>query len=484
MRAPPKTRGRVGALVGLGLAGVCLTACSLAPNYAAPATLVPTAYKDIGPWTPASPRDDHQRAAWWTVFNDPTLDSLERRIPSGNQTLAAALATYNQSQAYADEAAASYFPWFSFSGSTSVNRQSAKRPLRGTRQPNEYGNNQLALAGDYELDFWGRIRDTVAAGQADAQASKADLATAQLSLETQLADAYVNLKGLDAQSRLLSSAVGAYRHALDLVQARHDGGIASGLDLDRAHTQLAVANAQIADVAAARALYEHAIATLIGEPAANLSLSYTADTIIIPKIPVSVPAKLLERRPDIAAAERRVYAANAGIGVARAAYFPRITLFAGGGFQNTGSGNLLALPYSAWTLGPSVSLPLFEGSWLRAQLAVARAKSAKAGADYRATVLAAFQQVEDGLSQSNLLAAESLDQQQAAKDAKAAEDLSLARYREGAVNYLDVVTAQTASLEAERTSIVLLTRREHVAVGLIRSLGGGWTKTDLEAIAN
>jgi NodT family efflux transporter outer membrane factor (OMF) lipoprotein len=444
-----------------------------------PATTIPASYEEIGIWTPASPKDDQPREAWWTAFNDATLNDLEGRVGSGNPTLAAALASYDQSQAYADEASASILPWLSFSGSATTNRQSDKRPLRGSNQPNEYGNNQLGLSANYELDFWGRIRNAIAAGRAQAQASAADLATAQLSLEAQLADAYINLRGLDAESQLLANTVAAYQRALDLVQTRHDGGIASGLDLDRANTQLAVAKAQTSDIAAARALYEHAIATLVGEPASNFTLAAAPGIATIPKIPIGVPATLLERRPDIASAERETFAANASIGVARAAFFPRVTLFGGAGFQNTGSGNLLALPYSVWSLGPSISLPLFEGGFLHAQLAVARAQFAKASADYRGTVLAAFQQVEDNLSQTNLLAAESVDQHQAVQDAEATAALSLTRYREGVVNYLDVVTAQTAALEAERTSIGLRTRREHAAVGLIRSLGGGWATTDL-----
>ena len=464
--------------------GCVLSACSLAPPYVMPPTTMPVAYKESGPWTPATAQDDRSRGTWWAVFDDPVLSGLEDRIRASNPTLAAAVASFDQAREYANEASASLFPWLSFSGSATTNRQSDKRPLRGSNQPNEYGNNQLGFQTDYELDFWGRVRNSVAARNALAQASAADLATAQLSLETQLADTYMSLRGLDAQARLLVNTVAAYQRALDLVQARHDGGIASGLDVDRARTQLSVAKAQISDVAAARDLYEHAIATLVGEPASVFSIAPARRVATIPKVPIGIPAALLQRRPDIASSERTVFAANASIGIARAAFFPRITLFGAAGFQNTGSGDLLALPYSVWTLGPSVSLPIFEGGFLRAQLGVARAAYAEAGANYRSTVLAAFQQVEDNLSLSNRLASEAVDQLQAVQDAEATEDLSLARYREGAVNYLDVVTAQTAALEAERTSIALRTRREHAAVDLIRSLGGGWTTPDLDADSN
>ncbi len=474
--------GRLGSVrmrgIGLGVSLVTscvLSACSLAPAYVIPPTKIPAAYKAIGLWTPAAAEDDQPHGAWWLVFDDPVLDDLEARIPAGNPTLAAAVASFDLAQDYASEASASLFPWVSFSGSTSANRQSDKRPLRGSNQPNQYGDNQLGLETAYELDFWGRVRNAVAAGKAEAQASAADLETAKLSLEAELADTYFSLRSLDAQSRLLANTVTAYQRALDLVQARHDGGIASGLDVDRARTQLSVAKAQISDVAAARDLYEHAVAALVGEPAPSFTLASARWAAAIPRIPVGVPATLLQRRPDIASAERKVFAANASIGVARAAFFPRITLFGGAGFQNTSSGDLLVLPSSVWSVGPSVSLPIFEGGFLNAQLAAARAKFDEAGANYRGTVLAAFQQVQDNLSLANRLASEALDQQQAVEDAEATEALSFERYREGAVNYLDVVTAQTAAFEAERTSIALRTRREHAAVDLIRSIGGGWT---------
>jgi NodT family efflux transporter outer membrane factor (OMF) lipoprotein len=461
------------------LAPAMLTACSFAPHYNVPETLVPVAYKGIGPWTPAVPQDGSSRGDWWIIFKDPTLDALEKQVPAGNPTLAAALASYDQAQAYADEASASLFPWLSFGGSSTTNRQSEKRPLRSAHQPNEYDANSAALSADYEFDFWGRVRNLVAVGEAEAQASNADLATAQLSIQSQIADTYMNLRGLDAQTELLVNTVAAYQRALDLVQNRHDGGIASGLDVDRAQTQLSVAKAQISDFAAARALYEHAIASLIGEPASNFSLAVAQREIAIPQIPVGVPAALLQRRPDVAAVEREAFAANAGIGVARAAFFPQITLDAAAGFQNTGGTDLIALPYSAWTLGPSLTLPIFEAGRLNARLAAAQAAFREASANYRATVLTAFQQVEDNLSLSNLLAEEAIDQRQAVQSADATERLSLVRYREGVVNYLDVVTAQTAALEAERSDIALETRRERAAVDLIRALGGGWDATDL-----
>ncbi len=458
---------------------VSLCACSLAPAYKSPSIPTPAAYLINGHWTQASPQDAQARGDWWAIFNDPTLNDLESQVVANNPTLAAFLASYDQARDYAAEADASMFPWLSFFGSGTGNRQSEQRPLRGANQRNQYGANEAGLNLDYEFDFWGRIRNQVAAGQATAQASAADLATAKLSLQAQLADSYLNLRGLDTQARLLTNTVAAYRRALDLVQARHDGGIASGLDLDRAKTQLAAAKAALTDIAAARALYEHAIASLVGRSAADFTVAPAVETLALPVVPVGLPATLLQRRPDIAAAERRAFAANAEIGVARAAYFPTITLDAAAGFQNTGGINLLSLPYSAWTLGPSVTLPIFEAGRIQASVAASRAAFAHESANYRAVVLKAFQEVADNLSLTHDLAHEAIDQREAANDAKATEDLALIRYREGAVNYLDVVTAQTAALQAEDADIVLQTRRARATVDLIRALGGGWDNATL-----
>jgi len=473
---------RVRATVTLA-AAVALTACSLAPKYAAPTMTVPAAYQDAGPWATALPLDAIPKGDWWTMFGDPTLDNLEGQVEGNNPTLAAYLAQYDEARDYAAEADASMFPWLNFSGSATGNRQSDERPLRGSNEPNQYGDNITGLGVDYEFDFWGRVRNRVAAGEAEAQASAADLATAKLSLEAELADTYMSLRGLDAEAQLLASTVDAYQRALDLVQLRHSGGIASGLDFDRAETQLSTANAATSDIAGARALLEHAIATLIGQSAATFTLAPAVETIALPVIPAGVPAILLQRRPDIAAAERRAFAANREIGVARAAYFPTITLDANAGFQNTGSINLISLPDSIWTLGPSVSLPIFDAGRIKASVAESRAAFVQASADYRATVLGAFQQVEDNLALSKYLAKEAVDEGQAARYAEATQDLALVRYRDGVVNYLDVVTAQTAALQAEDTDIELRARRQRAAVDLIRSLGGGWTDASLPSRA-
>ena len=458
-----------------------LAGCNLAPAYTPPslATPMPTAYKEGGLWTQAQPADALPRGAWWTAFRNDELNALENQVDTANPTLAAALAAYDQARAFAAEANAALMPSVTLLDSNTYNRQSNNRPLRGLNEPNEYAANTLGGVIGYEFDFWGRVRNLAAIGKAEALASAADLATARLSLHVVLADDYVRLRGLDAQLQLLVNTVSAYQRAYNLAHLRHTGGVSSGLDEDRAATQLASARAQVSDVAAERALYEHAIAALIGRPAPSFSIAAAADARLVPVIPTGVPSTLLQRRPDIAAAERRAFAANREIGVAKAAFYPTVTLNAQGGFQNTGNDGLLIAPDTLWTIGPQISLPIFDGGLRKAQLAAAKAVFLLASAQYRATVLAAFQQVEDQLALAQHYATEAADEANAVKSAQATTHLSLIRYREGATNYLDVVTAQTAELRAEQTALSLETRRQQASIDLVRALGGGWQETDL-----
>jgi NodT family efflux transporter outer membrane factor (OMF) lipoprotein len=465
--------------LGAALLATALAACNLAPKYVAPVVTAPAAYKQAGAWTAASPQDTVPRGAWWTVFGDPTLGALETRLDTANPTLAGALAVYDEARAFAAQASASLVPTVTTSGAPTTNRQSNNRPLRGGGEPDLYAVNTLAGQVNYEVDLWGRIRNLVAEGRAEAQASAADLATAKLSLEAELAGDYFALRGLDAQARLLADTVVAYQKALSLTQARHRGGVASGLDVDRAQAQLSAAKTQISDVAAARALYEDAIAALTGQAAPGFSIAPAVGGQAVPAVPAGLPSTLLERRPDIAAAERRAYAANRQIGVSRAAFYPTVSLDALGGFQNTGGPNLLTLPNSFWTLGPQFAFVLFDGGRRHAILAASRAAFDLATADYRAAVLTAFQQVQDGVSQQVDLSAESKDAADEVAASQAATRISLIRYRQGATNYLDVVIAQTAELAAEQQALSLETRRQEAAVGLVRALGGGWTAADL-----
>jgi multidrug efflux system outer membrane protein len=463
-----------------------LAGCNLAPAYAPPSLVgpVPIAYKEAGgleagAWGEARPADASPGGAWWAAFQDGVLNDLESRVDDANPTLAAALAAYDQARAFAAEAGADLVPTVTVLDSNTDNRQSDKRPLRGANQPDEYGVNTLGAQVSYEFDFWGRVRNLVAASKAQAQATGADLATARLSLHIALADDYVQLRGLDAQTQLLLNTVAAYQRALDLTTRRHNGGASSGLDVDRAATQLAAARAQVSDVAAQRAVYEHAIASLVGQSASHFSIPPTAGLQALPNVPAGVPSTLIQRRPDIAAAERRAFAANREIGVAKAAYFPTLSLDAQGGFQNTGGNDLLIAPNTLWTLGPQLALTVFDGGRRKAAVAASKAAFLLASANYRAAVLTAFQQVEDQLALANHYAVEAGDEADAVKAAQGATHLSLIRYREGATNYLDVVTAQTAELQAEQTALALQTRRQQASVNLVRALGGGWRAADV-----
>jgi NodT family efflux transporter outer membrane factor (OMF) lipoprotein len=464
-----------------------LGGCALAPVYHAPTVATQTdAWKDI-PWQPAKPSDDLPHGSWWKAYGDPNLDELESKIDQDNPNLAAALARYEQATAYTDQLHAGLFPSVDAAASVTRDRQSDNRVLRGSNLPDVYAANTAGISANYDLDVWGRVKSLVAAGQAQAEASAADVESVRLSLHALLADNYLRLRGVEAQAKLLDDTVNAYTRALTLTQDRHAGGIASGLDVSRAQTQLSTVRAQAANIAAQRALYEHAIASLIGQPAMSFSLPVAERFLTVPEIPTGLPSALLQRRPDIAAAERRTAAANATIGVARAAYYPDFTLGASYGYQNTGTpgndkagaqyaglGELLTAPNSFWSLGPGVIFNLFDAGLRDAQVAQARAALEQRGAEYRATVLAAFQQVEDDLSRLKYSREEEV--QQAAAVASSTKTLTLAfnRYREGAVNYLEVVTAQTETLSAQRRALDLHTQQLQTSVDLIRALGGGW----------
>ena len=462
------------------LAAVLLLAgCSFAPAYAPPTVETPTAFKEGGPMTPAA-TDAAARADWWTVYGDSVLDGLEGQLAPANSSLASAAARYDQARALAAQAGVGLIPEVDVVGALQTSRQSRNRPLRtGGVGTNQYDNNQLGLAVNYELDLWGRIRNLAAASTAQAQASAADLRGVELSLQAELANDYMALRGADAQLRLLNDTVTAYGRAYDLTRTRHEGGAASGLDEGRAETQLRTARAQIPDLKAQRALYEHAIAVLVGKPASAFQVPAAGPEPAPPKTPVTAPSALLRRRPDVASAERRVAAANAQIGVARAAFFPTVTLGLSGGFQDAGGINLLQAPNTYWTLGPSFVGPLFDAGRRKAQARFAEAQFAQAAADYRQTVLSAFQNVEDQLALNNQLADEADEQALAVLAARKTQDLALTRYELGAADFLEVVTAQAAALQSDQSALTVQTRRLQASVNLVRALGGGWSREEL-----
>ena len=451
-----------------------LAGCSFAPKYVPPSLTTPVAYTNMGPWTPASPADTRSRGDWWVIYNDPTLDHLEKEVDASNPTLAIALSRYDQAQQVVNEEAAAEYPQIGAFGHSTQNRQSAHRPLR-VNGPDYYEDDLLQGSFSYELDLWGSVRNTVAAGKDEAQATKYDAASVQLSLEAMLADAYFNLRGLDAQEALLTKTVAAYSRALQLTQAQHSGGIVSGLDVGQAQTQYDTAQAQLTDAIADRALFQNEIASLIGVPAPLFSLPADSALPLPPAIPVAAPSVLLERRPDIAAAERRAAEANAQIGVAKAAFFPTVSIDASGGFESDGGGvNLFNLSNSLWSLGPSLALTVFDGGRRRAAVKIAVDQFDQASEAYRSTALTAFQEVENELALCNDLAVEASQQDAAVAAADHTLDLSLALYTEGAVTYLNVVTAQTADLDAQSAGLAIATRRLVGSVDLVRALGGGW----------
>lgn len=462
-------------------ATLMLGACSMAPTYKAPDAPVAQQYQPAGPWTTAQPADELPREGWWKLYGDERLDGLEQQLIDHNADLAAALASYRQSRDVLAQVRADLFPQVSAGAGANRNRASLNSPLHGATSPEYYDLYSASAQASYEVDLWGRVRDNVAAGRAEMQASAADLASTRLSLEAKLADTYLQLLGVDRQVDLLQKTVDAYQRALQLTTTLHAGGAVSGLDVDRAQTQLSSAKSQLSQTRAQREVLQHAIAVLVGQSASSFTIDAKTDLPNLPVIPVGMPSTLLQRRPDIAAAERRTAEANAQIGVAHSAFFPSLTLTAGGGYESGAWGNLLNAPSAMWALGPSLLLDVFDGGRRRAKVAQAHAALDQASAQYRGTVLTAFQQVEDNQSLINNYGSALVDQ----KDATAAADRSLrlatALYKQGANSYLDVVTAQVDSLNANLGLLSLQTNQLRASVQLVRALGGGWQVDDISA---
>src|SRR5271165_4884594 len=451
-----------------------LGACSVTPPLESPEIPTAAAYKEIGPWAQAQPADRLPRDRWWMLYDNAELDKLQSKLIAGNPTLAAALANYAAARALSDQARAGLFPTLGLSTGMDRARESLNAPLRGPTTPTYYNSFTAGGSVSYELDLWGQIRNEVAAGQANAAAAAADLENARLSLIAQLVDDYIQLRSLDRDSAILEETVTAYTRALGLTEQRHDAGIAPGLDVSQAQTQLNTARSEGAQTLAQRALMEHAIAALLGVSASTFSIKPEIVAISLPQIPSGVPTTLLERRPDIAGAQRRMIAANANIGVARAAYFPAVTLGAQGGFQSTSVSNLLSAPSSFWAIGPNALLSVFDGGLRRAQVAQARAEFDASAASYRGIVVGAFQQVEDDLAALNHYHDAAVDEKAAVDAAQRTLDFAMALYKQGATDYLTVVTSQTALLQTQLEALTLDTLQLRASVDLVRALGGGW----------
>jgi NodT family efflux transporter outer membrane factor (OMF) lipoprotein len=465
---------RTARIAGCCTALLLLGACSFAPPLKLPVVPTADAFKELGTWTPAEPADRLPRDSWWTLYGSEEIGSLEQQLIAGNPSLAAALANYAQAKAQSDQARAALFPTLGASAGASRNQESRHAPLIGPTTPRYYNDDTLSGSLSYELDLWGKIRNEVAAGAANAAASAADLENARLSLLAQLVDDYIQLRSMDQDDAILADTVQVYTRALNLTRQRHDAGISAGLDVAQAETQLDGARSQLAQTQAQRAIMEHAIAALLGVSPSAFSLAPAIVAIKLPQIPTGVPATLLQRRPDISAAERRMVAANANIGVARAAYFPSLTLAGQGGFQSTSFSNLLSAPSSYWGIGPNVLLSVFDGGLRRAQVREARAEFDASAANYRGTVIAAFQQVEDSLSNLNHYNDAAREEKAALDAAQRSLNLSMALYVQGAADYLTVVTAQTALLQAKQQALNLDTLQLRASVDLVRALGGGW----------
>jgi NodT family efflux transporter outer membrane factor (OMF) lipoprotein len=466
----------------LGIAVLQLCGCTVGPNYQRPKAEIPPAYKEVGDWKPAQPNDQNLGGNWWEIFKDPQLDALEAQISVSNQNLKAAEAQYTQARAVLRYYRADYFPTVTAGPSATRTKTSKNRPPpSSTFNGITYNDFQIPFELSYQIDVWGRVRRTVEAYRDQAQASAADLAAVNLSMHTQLALYYFQARTLDAEEQLLNSTVTQYEQALQLIENRFAGGLTSDLEVEQAKTQLETTRAQAVDIGVARAQYEHAVAVLIGKPPASFSLLPLPLTMPPPPIPVGLPSDLLERRPDIASAERQMAAANAQIGVAKAAYYPNISLGATGGFESSAITTLFSGPSILWSAGPSALFTVFDVGRRRAASDQAIAAYDQAVANYRQTVLTGFQQVEDNVAALRILEHEAQVQNAAVAAAEKYLALANTRYTGGVTSYLEVTTAQSAALSDEVTAVNILGRRMVDAVTLVQALGGGWNSSSLPA---
>ncbi len=460
-----------------GSALALLSACAVGPAYEKPqvaATNLPATYKALDGWKPATPGDLADRGDWWTLLGDPRLDALIAKVNVSNQTIAAAEANYRQARAIVREQRASLFPTVDLSGSaTKAGGSASVNSNSGSGGASRY---QVGIGASWEPDLWGRIRAGVSGAKASAQASEADLAGARLSMQGELAVNYLGLRQTDAETALVAKTVEGYQRSLTITQNRYAAAIAPKSDVLQATTQLAGAQADLESLRQTRATYENAIATLVGEPASGFKLAADpAWSARVPEIPAGVPSTLLERRPDIAAAERRVAAANADIGVARAAFFPTIGLSASGNSSSSSLGNLFSASANTWSLGLSAAQTLFDAGARKARVEQARAAYDASVADYRLTVLTAFEDVENQLTAVQVLERRYALLKTSADAADQTEQMLLNQYKAGQVAYTDVVQAQASALSARRALLTATVARQTTAVALIQALGGGWT---------
>jgi NodT family efflux transporter outer membrane factor (OMF) lipoprotein len=452
--------------------------CAVGPKYKAPAVPAPAAYKEIGNWKTAQPSEQNLGGNWWEIFHDSQLNALEQQINVSNQNLKAAVAQYQESVAALRYAHADYYPTITTDPSATRERYSANRPASSAHGVT-FNDFVLPVNLSYQVNAWGRVSRNVESYREQAQASAADLAVVNLSMHAALAVDYFAARTLDAEEKLLKDTVAQYEQALNLNEDRYEGGLASEVEVEQARTILETTRAQLVDVGVARAQYEHAAAVLVGKAPADFTLPPLPLTAPPPPVPVGIPSELLERRPDIAAAERRVASANAQVGLAKTAYYPLLNIFGSGGFESGSIATLLQGPSALWSVGSSALFTIFDAGRRHAVNDQAKAAYDSAVASYRETVLTAFQQVEDNLAALRLLEEEAGVQATAVQAAERSLALSNTRYEGGVTSYLEVITAQNAALADEVTAVNILGRRMASAVVLIEALGGGWDRSNL-----
>lgn len=486
MQASPRLRKRAHrmkrTLFAVAAGSALLGACAVGPNYRRPPVETPPSFKETEGWTPARPSDAGDRGAWWSVFADSALDDLEQRVEISNQNLAAAEAAYRQARALVAEQRAGLFPTVDLTGAATRSKRAggATTTTGGVAAPAGAANSfQVNLGASWAPDLWGKIRRGIEGAQAGAQASAADLANARLSAQSELAANYIQLRLTDAQKNLLQQTADGYARSLQITRNRYDAGVAAKSDLLQAQTQLVNAQASLADLDRQRTQSEHAIAVLIGRPPAELTIPALADwRPIPPPTPVETPSTLLQRRPDVAAAERRAAAASAQIGVQAAAYFPSLTLSASGDAASTALQSLFNSSTAGWAIGANVAQTVFDAGAIRSRVRGSRAAYDQAVAQYRQTVLTAFGQVEDDLAAARVLQAEAAMRDEAVQSANEAEQIALNQYRAGQIVYTDVVVAQATALAARQSLLTIQAQRMTTAISLIEALGGGWTAPD------
>ncbi len=455
----------------------------MGPGYKRPTAQVPDAWKGEGPWHTAAPKDAIPKGTWWQIFHDAELDRLEHELLQANQSLEAARDRLSEARSQARIASSAYFPALSADPSGQRERLSGNRPLSGSTVPltpdTEY-NFTVPFSVSYELDLFGRVRRNQEAANASLQASAADLENVRLVLTAELAADYFNLRELDREAGVVRQSVEIQQKGLDLVNHRHEGGVASGLEVAQQAALLDATAAQLSLVQQQRAQYEHAIAVLTGKSASAFTLAEAPFDAAPPAIPTGVPSEILERRPDVATSERRMAFENAQVGLAKAAFYPHITLSGSGGWQSRDISTLFNAPSAFWSLGGDLLQPIFNGGRNRATLAASRAAYDESVANYRESVLVAFQQVEDGLSGLALLDQAAKTQQAAVADSRRALDIANSRYVGGVTTYLDVITAQSTLLNNERLATQLLGQQMTTSVYLVKALGGAWDASEIQ----